>query len=394
MIAKPSSHLRSLLAGVGLAVAAAAPAQAQRVSAPPAPLVAKLHLSSVYAKYTDVGGFPVVATAKVSDHAVAEAAYLIYHMVGRRPDILRAIADKNIRFVVMAPSEMTTDVPEHSDLAPKSYWDRRARGIGATPPHPATSAGEENLLNLPGDPYPDENILIHEFAHTVYEAGMVTLDPSFDRRLLAAYEHARATGLWKGTYAMTNRTEYWASAAQSWFDCARGQDEDHNDIRTRAQLKAYDPAIAALLKEAFGDGKWRYAKPASRPAGERRHLAGFDIAKAGSFSWPAQIAANEIPDLGLGATSDKNTPSASPRNSSGPSGIFFINHLPAVVSIDWLDFDGKPVHYADIKPGEQFFQSTYVGHVWKVSAAGQVQGTFVAQEGNGRVEINAKQPQW
>ncbi|MES2106341.1 MAG: hypothetical protein V4634_20135 [Pseudomonadota bacterium] len=267
-----------------IAAAYAALASAQTVSAPPPQLVSRLQLSPVYVKYTDVDSLPVIASAKVSDYAVAEAAYLILKMVGHRPDILHAISDQHIRFVVMAPSEMTTDVPEYSDMTPKSFWDRRARGIGATAARPATSAGEENLLNLPGDPYFAENILIHEFSHTVYEAGMITLDPSFDRRLQAAYEHAQAKGLWQHTYAMTNRTEYWASAAQSWFDCARGPDADHNAINTRARLKPYDPEIAALLAEAFGDSEWRYVKPAQRPAGERRHLDGFNPANAGQFT--------------------------------------------------------------------------------------------------------------
>ncbi|MFQ5808669.1 MAG: alpha/beta hydrolase [Armatimonadota bacterium] len=31
----------------------------------------------------------------------------------------------------MSEDEFTTDVPEHSDLEPAAYWDRRARGLGA-----------------------------------------------------------------------------------------------------------------------------------------------------------------------------------------------------------------------------------------------------------------------
>ena len=39
-------------------------------------------------------------------------------------------------------------------MTPKAYWDKRARGLGATPERPAVSCGEENLLNLQGDWYP------------------------------------------------------------------------------------------------------------------------------------------------------------------------------------------------------------------------------------------------
>src|SRR5690242_7933969 len=86
---------------------------------PPAALVAALGLSPFYAKHLDVDGFPVLGSAQVSDAAIREAGFLIRKMIGHRPDVLRAIADAKVRFVVMAPSEMTTDVPEHSDLTPK-----------------------------------------------------------------------------------------------------------------------------------------------------------------------------------------------------------------------------------------------------------------------------------
>ena len=75
-------------------------------------------------------GCPIVSSAKVSDTALYEAAYLIRKMVGKRTDLLRELAKNKVRFAIMSPKEMTTDIPEHSDLKPKAYWDRRARGFG------------------------------------------------------------------------------------------------------------------------------------------------------------------------------------------------------------------------------------------------------------------------
>ena len=39
---------------------------------------------------------------------------------------------RGCRFMVMAPAEMTTDVPEqrHMKKDPKTDWDKRARGLG------------------------------------------------------------------------------------------------------------------------------------------------------------------------------------------------------------------------------------------------------------------------
>lgn len=283
------------------AIACGPVAQTQTAVAPPPPeLVAALRLSPVYTKHLSVEGLPVIGSERVADFALLEAAFLIEKMVGHRPEILRTIAAQEIRFVVMAPTEMTTDVPEHRDLAPKKYWDRRARGLGATAARPAVSCGEENLLDLPGDPYATENILIHEFAHTIHAQGMRALDATFDARLEAAYAHAKATGLWKGTYAMQNRSEYWAEATQSWFDCNRKDDAEHGPIDTRAALKPYDEQIAVLLTEVFGDQPWRYTKPSRRPAAERAHLVGFDVATAGRFAWPKRAPALDAPAEALG----------------------------------------------------------------------------------------------
>ena len=130
------------------------------------------------------------------------------------------------------------------------------------------------------DPYASENILVHEFAHTVHEIGMRHVDPTFDRRLAAAYENAMRRGLWKNTYASRKREEYWAEGAQSWFDCNRTNDDEHGPIDTREELEAYHPDLAALLAEVFGDRPWRYTKPSRRPPGERAHHSGFDPRRA------------------------------------------------------------------------------------------------------------------
>ncbi len=254
------------------------------LTAPPADLRARLQLSPAYAKHLDCGGLPILSSARVSDHALAEAAYLVQQMLLGRADLLHAIAGDGIRLVVMSPREFTTDVPEHADLAPASYWNRRARGLGATRQRPAVSCGEENLLGLPGDPYPTENILIHEFAHVVHEFGLVHTDPTFDARLKAAFAAAGTHGRWHGHYALTNHREYWAEGVQSWFACNRPGDP----VNDRLTLQTYDPPLAALLAEVFGDNPWIYVRPDQRVP-PSLHLEGFDRAKAGTFTWPAGL---------------------------------------------------------------------------------------------------------
>jgi len=276
----------ALLASAATAAPKANPAPL-KITAPPEAIVKALGLKPFYKKYVSAGGVTIISSEKVNDYALLEAAYLVNQMLGDRPDIRKAIIESRTRLVVMGIGEFTTDVPEHSDLKPSGFWDKRARGLGATPHRPATSCGEENLLRYPGDPYHAENILIHEFAHVMHHMGLDRIDKAFDKKLNAAYKAAMAKGLWKGKYASNNRAEYWAEAVQSWFDTNRPPDHDHNHVDTRDELKAYDPAVAKLVAEVFGDKPWRYTRPSQRktPA----HLAGYDRAKAPRFTWPERV---------------------------------------------------------------------------------------------------------
>ena len=235
----------------------------------------ELGLDPFYTKYVSAHGLPVVGSAKVSDFALREAAYLVDQMLSHRPEIRDAMIKNKIRVAVMAYSERTTDIPEHRDMKPKDYWNIRARGLGASRRTPVVSCAEENLLNYRGDPYSTENILIHEFGHGIHGVGLAAVDPTFGTRLRKAYKDAKDKGLWKGTYAGSNVGEYWAEGVQSWFDTNRQNDSQHNHVDTRDELKAYDPELAKLCNEVFGDGPWRYVRPDHRK--EQAHLAGFDL---------------------------------------------------------------------------------------------------------------------
>lgn len=254
------------------------------VTRPPESLSRQLGLSPFYKKFVSANGIPIVGSERVSDYALLEAAYIVNNMLAGRNDLVRAIIHNKIRVVVMASTELTTDIPEHSDLKPKDFWDRRARGLGATKARPATSCGEENLLCYPGDPYFGESILIHEFAHTIHEIALAEVDPTFDTRLRKAYEQAMEKGLWQGTYAATNHHEYWAEGVQIWFHANRTLMPEHNFVGTREKLEKYDPQLASLLKEVFRDNEWRWIPPIART--DPGHLRGFDPNKAPRFGWP------------------------------------------------------------------------------------------------------------
>lgn len=252
-----------------------------KVGSVPGELRRELDLDSFYQKYLPVGELPILSSSKASDFALLEAAYIVQHMLSGRPDIVHVLATNQVRLVVMAHDEYTTDIPEQRGMRPKVYWDSRARGLGGR----VCSGAEENLLCYPGDPYSTENIFLHEFAHVIHEQALRAIDPTFNSRLEAAFKSATEKGLWKGTYAGTGPGEYWAESVQDWFDNNRHDDALHNHVHTRAMLKEYDPEVAKLCREVFGEVSWRYLKPMEREPEGRVHLEGFDPAKLPRFHW-------------------------------------------------------------------------------------------------------------
>lgn len=282
-----SGHLRSFFGFWILVVGVLTAASAHAASVTPVPdaIRAEFNLSPFYQKYVDVGGMPVVGSSNVTDFALREAAWIVSRMLEKRADVLKAMAENKTRLAVMASIEYTTDIPEHSKLKSRVFWDRRARGLGATKSAPAVSCAEENLLCHPGDPYSTENICVHEFAHAIHEMGLSKVDPTFDRRLREAHHSATNAGLWRGTYAFTNPYEYWAEGVQNWFDNNRENDSLHNHVNTRAEMKEYDKGLSALCNEVFGEIPWRYVKPMERAAADRAHLDGYDFAKSPRFRW-------------------------------------------------------------------------------------------------------------
>ncbi len=277
----------------------------RKVDAVPEPVRQSLGLTAFYQQYVDADGLPILGSKQVAPAALLEAAYLVDRMLDGRDDLRKAIAAEKVRVTVMATNEFTTDVPEHSDLTPPAHWNRRARGLGTTQKRPCVSCAEENLLLMHGDPYHGENILVHEFAHTIHEIGLAKTDPTFDARLKAIYEQAKERGLWKGTYTATNSREYWAEGVQSWFDCNRSPDKMHNQIRTREALKKYDPDLARLVAEVFGEQAWRYSTPRQRP--DATHAASIDWDALPRFEWPTELlrATDAAKDVAPSSTSGK-----------------------------------------------------------------------------------------
>ncbi len=249
-------------------------------------------LDPYYRQIAAVRGLPVVASARVDRRAIRAVRAMAGGMLANRPDLAQWLAANRYRITVMARDEALLDLPEFrhwTKPAPddprltrcevkhyaerigtktdRQYWDARVRGIGGQ----VMVAAEENVLGLPLDRYRGETIFVHEFAHQIFDA-IRSADAALFAQIESAYAAAKRDGLWRDEYTMTTVDEYWAEGSQFWFDSNRLQVFDGRRVLNHGDLAAYDPRLARLLGEVYGqthrltrDPFWRH--PARVPAG-------------------------------------------------------------------------------------------------------------------------------
>jgi hypothetical protein len=248
------------LAGTG-------PVAATDVGRPPA----SLGLDPFYQKYVDAQGIPIISSTRVPDKALLVARDIVDAELAYRPDIRNELVREHARVGVMAIDEGTTDLPEQRDwkkparndprltrcerahydkiagMTDQQYWNSRARGMGGL----YTTSAAENLLGVPHTRYYGENILVHEFSHNILSA-IETVDPALYGRVEVAYRHAKATGLWEGTYSAVTVQEYWAEGTQYWFNSNKVFELPRVFVLSDQDLKRYDPMLYAVLGEVYG----------------------------------------------------------------------------------------------------------------------------------------------
>ncbi|MGE0077846.1 MAG: M64 family metallopeptidase [Bacteroidales bacterium] len=225
-----------------------------KITAPPQ----SLGFDPFYKKYLDAKGISIIGSHKVPDEAFFHVRRTILQMLSKRPDVLAKMVENKARIGIMARYEGTTEIPEHRELAQDTSinWDLRARGLGADIETPITTCAEENLLGYELDKYHNEDILIHEFAHSMHGLAIMYIDTSFNSTLQKYLDMAMAEGKWLNTYAATNIWEYFAEGVQDWFNVngeAIPGNGVHIWVNTRKELKEYDPRLYELLSKWLPD---------------------------------------------------------------------------------------------------------------------------------------------
>lgn len=94
-------------------------------------------LSTFYRKYLHAYGIPVISSQRATDAALRRACYVVVFLFADRQDIRRSFYKRRGRAGVIAVTEGVTSIPEHSWL--QSWWNQRARGLGATVTHPIST---------------------------------------------------------------------------------------------------------------------------------------------------------------------------------------------------------------------------------------------------------------
>ena len=202
-----------------------------------------------YAKFRETQGVVLKASEKVVDDALNTAVSIVDSMTASlRTDIKSRLVATQAALAIIPQDEFITALPEFASLSGQldpngnPYDSFAIRGAGAVIGQPVSATAEENLLGLPSDPFSAESITHHEFAHGIMNLGF---DDADHERWTQIFQNAVTANTFPGTFAMTNRDEYWAELTQSFFAV-------NNEIGGPLAISINDPPAYAFLEEVYG----------------------------------------------------------------------------------------------------------------------------------------------
>jgi hypothetical protein len=344
-----------------------------------------LAVSPFYTQYVDAGGIPILGGGNVPTDAFRVAYYVIAEMLAERPCYRRAMIEAGIRVAIFGPGEVTTDLPEYSDfyeVFPGTDWDNRGRGYGATLTRPLTSVGYDNLMQDRNDPWFGESILVHEWAHTLFEFGIREQSNGLSQqtRLEALYDSAMSSGRWAETYAATNEAEYWAECVQSYFNTnleSNPPDGIHNQIDTRVELQAYDPNMAGFIEGFFPLREWVAYCALNDDGSQWVDPTPMDLR-------PHECSLRHTPLSKLECET-----SVQSEQAEVPVDIMFVNRrLGEAIRVEWIDYAGVAQPFTELPGRSTQTLQTFESHPWRIlDESARCLGVYRAGDTNGRVII-------
>lgn len=204
-------------------------------------------------------GVRVKAGKTVQPSTMKLAVFILDLMLEQIPEVRDELIRRRADVAIFGLKEIAYDVPEHR----MGYVlaTRHVAGFGGEMDNPMSSVSEANVIRLRSGRYatmyPHEMVLVHEYGHAIHLVGINGLeDRTLAIRIEETYRHAKDSGLWSNSYAISNYEEYFATLGTVWFNVMQeGVDGQWDGIRgpvnTREELKVYDPEGYELMKAIY-----------------------------------------------------------------------------------------------------------------------------------------------
>jgi hypothetical protein len=195
-------------------------------------------------------GIAFTGASSVSEKAIQRARYVVDQMLLNIPAVRAEMSSVGFKVEIIGIDQVLSDLPDYAALKGRRTrdgrdFDRGTRGVGDKL---KCSVGEENLLCLSKQMYPQEDVLVHEFSHSIHRH----LSPELARRIDGAYQAAMKEDLYpKEAYMARDSGEYWAEGTQAWFNVTLRTDVN-GGINTREKLQGHDSRLASILAEVYG----------------------------------------------------------------------------------------------------------------------------------------------
>jgi len=212
----------------------------------------------------------VAATTLCSETGHAKGAQIVAVMLANiGDDVWLNMVKREVRVGIFSRHEALSVYPEYNSLADSPGCKDSCRGSckrtctfdGRKWDTVAGAGGvraailESNILCDRYDPYRrGNNILAHEFIHTIHMNG---LPYSTRSKVDSAFNNAKRRKLWRSpSYAMSTAYEYFAEAGGVWFNVnhngsSGGMDKCSSEQGCRSHLKSRDRLLHELLKYTF-----------------------------------------------------------------------------------------------------------------------------------------------
>ena len=197
------------------------------------PFPPEVRQDGFYTRYMECEGDPIISPPGIFDEEMRAARHSIQKIVGKRPDIVKALQAANAACHL------------------------------ATREHPGWGWSQFNCACYGSGPaiLRESAIAMHEMGHQFHMSGGEMLEPDFRFRLAEAFDANRRERKWIGDYGGRNMWENVAVCASWWINDGT---QDEGGDSSREALRQGDPRIHSFLSDYWPGDTIVELHPAAR----------------------------------------------------------------------------------------------------------------------------------